>query len=96
MRRVFGSLMKSMKIYGSDGFTSIEMIISSVVLGLVVIVSFGFWKYFTDSYDFSFGKSNSQNPVLVQREFSSKNSHRNIWLRRLQGLKKTVPDTRFC
>ena len=45
------------------GFTGIEIMIASVILGLVIIISYGFWKYFTDSFDFSFGKSISMSDV---------------------------------
>lgn len=41
----------------SRGFTVVEVIIAAVILGMITIVSFAFWQYFTESYDFSFGKS---------------------------------------
>jgi prepilin-type N-terminal cleavage/methylation domain-containing protein len=46
-----------------SGFTAIEILISSVILGMVIITSYGFWRYFSESFQFSFGKSVSLSDV---------------------------------
>jgi prepilin-type N-terminal cleavage/methylation domain-containing protein len=39
------------------GYSLIELLVASILMGLVLMVSFSFWRYITDSFNFAFGKS---------------------------------------
>ena len=50
-------IIKRTEHINRDGYTLIELMMSIVIIGMVMIVSFAFWRYFSESFDFTFGKS---------------------------------------
>jgi hypothetical protein len=47
----------------NQGITLIELLLSTVILSLIIIVSYRFWQYFQDSFDFTFSHSVSGSDV---------------------------------
>lgn len=55
--------MRRLRNKMQSGYTLIEIMMATVILGLVLMISFGFWNYVSESYSFAWGKSRSMTDV---------------------------------